>query len=356
MPGSRRAALRRGAAGSPRHSARPPGGAVAQRWGGAGRCGAALCPVPADPGRRAVTGGGGFSSRLFAISLLIYLFARPAARFSSLLRFPRSEAPRAAPLPAPPPASAAARRGGGGRGRRRGAGGDWRRLGGSARPLAMPMPARPCGRYSTGMARPGGMAGVPVGALLPLLVGVCGAVTGSRVYPANEGEARPPRGKVRCRRRSLCPAAPRAARSRRCRGPGPDRCAGPSAVPRPPRLSPFSVGPGQPSRAALPERRRAGAWEADAVRDGAGAGPPVGAGGPAALRRASEAPLVRRPELRSLPAPPEWPCPAPLRVTSLGAPLRAPRGAAREPRAERSAARSPRVRPERNALCFASPQ
>lgn len=33
------------------------------------------------------------------------------------------------------------------------------------------------------------MAGVPFCALLPLLVGVCGAVTGSRVYPANEGEA-----------------------------------------------------------------------------------------------------------------------------------------------------------------------
>ncbi|NWZ78574.1 ephrin type-A receptor 4 isoform X1 [Poecile atricapillus] len=30
------------------------------------------------------------------------------------------------------------------------------------------------------------MAGVPICALLPLLVGVCGAVTGSRVYPANE--------------------------------------------------------------------------------------------------------------------------------------------------------------------------
>lgn len=33
------------------------------------------------------------------------------------------------------------------------------------------------------------MAGVPFCALLPLLIGVCGAVTGSRVYPANEGEA-----------------------------------------------------------------------------------------------------------------------------------------------------------------------
>lgn len=33
------------------------------------------------------------------------------------------------------------------------------------------------------------MAGVPFCALFPLLVGVCGAVTGSRVYPANEGEA-----------------------------------------------------------------------------------------------------------------------------------------------------------------------
>lgn len=38
------------------------------------------------------------------------------------------------------------------------------------------------------------MAGVPFCALLPLLVGVCGAVTGSRVYPANEGEARPAAG------------------------------------------------------------------------------------------------------------------------------------------------------------------
>lgn len=135
MPGPRRAALRRGAARPPGRSARPPGGAVAQRWGGAGRCGAALCPVPAVPGRCVVPGEGGGSARLFALPLLIYLFARPSARFSSFLRSRRPEAPWAAPLPAPPLASAAALRGGTGRVRRRGAGGDWRRGGGSARPL-----------------------------------------------------------------------------------------------------------------------------------------------------------------------------------------------------------------------------
>lgn len=86
-----------------------------------------------------------------------------------------------------------------GRGSRRGAGGDWRRgvTGGRG-----PAPPGPCRAYARRAARGrrfrwegagggsgSGMAGLRGCALLPLLVGVCGAVTGSRVYPANEGEA-----------------------------------------------------------------------------------------------------------------------------------------------------------------------
>lgn len=295
------------------------------------------------------------------------LFVCPSARSSFLLRLPRSRAPRAAPLPAPPPALATAQRGGAGRGRRRGAGGDWRRLGGSARPLAMPMPARPCGRYSTGMARPGGMAGVPVGALLPLLVGVCGAVTGSRVYPANEGEARPPRGKVRCRRRSLRPtgrALPGASAGR-----GRTGARGGARVPRPPRLSPLSPlspGPGPPpppSRAALPGAAAGGCPGSGrgAGRGGSGSGSKTALGrrGPGsappsvrgAARSPSGAPLAS-PAARAAPAS----GPAPRRVTSLGAPLRAPRGAARDSRAERSPLRGVPECGRSVTRCFASPQ
>lgn len=77
-----------------------------------------------------------------------------------------------------------------------------RRLAAGRDGRAWPRPPGPCRAYARRAARGrrfrwegagggsgSGMAGLRGCALLPLLVGVCGAVTGSRVYPANEGEA-----------------------------------------------------------------------------------------------------------------------------------------------------------------------
>lgn len=105
------------------------------------------------------------------------------------------------------------------------------------------------------------------------------------------------------------PLGPRA--PGRCCGPGPNRCAGRSAVPRPPRLPPRP-----PPPAALRERRRAGARGASAARDGTGQGSlrrerhrpwVLGAGSaPPSVRGAacslSGAPLAAPPAPRAAPA------------------------------------------------------
>lgn len=223
MPGAAPGARRSGAGQRGRRGARrgrqvallPSGGAAR---GAAGPLSARCRRFPGAAWYRERAG----APRDFSLFLysFIYLLVRPRAfppSFALAARRPLGPHRSRPRRSLRPPRSGAGRGGSGGAGRAAIGGGAAAR----PAPLAMPMPARPCGRYSTGMARPGGMAGVPVGALLPLLVGVCGAVTGSRVYPANEGEARPPRapraaGKfgAGAGRRSLRPAAPRAARSR----------------------------------------------------------------------------------------------------------------------------------------------
>lgn len=261
MPGAAPGARRSGAGQRGRRGARrgrqvallPSGGAARGAAGPlSARCrrfpGAAWCRERAGAPRD-------FSLFLYSFS---YLLVRPRAfppSFALAARRPLGPHRSRPRRSLRPPRSGAGRGGSGGAGRAAIGGGAAAR----PAPLAMPMPARPCGRYSTGMARPGGMAGVPVGALLPLLVGVCGAVTGSRVYPANEGEARPPRapraaGKfgAGAGRRSVRPAAPRAARSRPVRRAGAEQVRGAergAATPAPPARAGAAASRGSPGAA-----------------------------------------------------------------------------------------------------------
>lgn len=296
---------------------------AAARWrccpavGRRGRCGAALCPMPAVPGRRAVPGGGGFSSRLFVISLLSYLFVRPRVLPSSFvfpargLLGPHRSRPR---RPLWPPHRGAERGGAGGAGRAAIGGGSaarpapWQCLCPRAHAGVIPLgwrgraawPGSPSARSSRSSSASAGPSPAPA------------------CTPPTKVRRGRPAGKFGA---GAGPSAPRAARSRALprAGAGQVRgaereCRGPRAF-RPSHPShPSHPGRGRRRRRLArlsPERRRAGARGADAARDGAGAGagagarPPLGAGVPAALRRASEAPLVHRPELRSLPLPPE---------------------------------------------------
>lgn len=351
---------------------------AAARWrccpavGRRGRCGAALCPMPAVPGRRAVPGGGGFSSRLFVISLLSYLFVRPRVLPSSFvfpargLLGPHRSRPR---RPLWPPHRGAERGGAGGAGRAAIGGGS------AARPAPWQClcPRAHAGVIPLGWRGRAAWPGSPSARSSRSSSASAGPSPALACTPPTKVRRGRPAGKFGA---GAGPSAPRAARSRALprAGAGQVRgaereCRGPRAF-RPSHPShPSHPGRGRRRRRLArlsPERRRAGARGADAARDGAGAGagarPPLGAGVPAALRRASEAPLVHRPELRSLPLPPRAaraaPAsgPAPRRVTSLGAPLRAPRGAARDSRAERSPLRGVPECGRSVTRCFASPQ
>lgn len=371
MPGAAPGARRSGAGQRGRRGARrgrqvallPSGGAARGAAGPlSARCrrfpGAAWCRERAGAPRD-------FSLFLYSF---IYLLVRPRAfppSFALAARRPLGPHRSRPRRSLRPPRSGAGRGGSGGAGRAAIGGGAAAR----PAPLAMPMPARPCGRYSTGMARPGGMAGVPVGALLPLLVGVCGAVTGSRVYPANEGEARPPRapraaGKfgAGAGRRSLRPAAPRAARSRPVLRAGAEQVRGAergAATPAPPARAGAAASRGSPGAApgGCPGCER-GTGRDGAGQAAAGATPPVGAGG---RQRSAERPRRRLFAVRSSACCP--PCPASgsserrgSALLNVGAPLRAPRGAARVPARGSARLRGVCERGRSVTRCFASPQ
>lgn len=335
MPGAAPGARRSGAGQRGRRGARcgrqvallPSGGAARGAAGPlSARCrrfpGAAWCRERAGAPRD-------FSLFLYSF---IYLLVRPRAfppSFALAARRPLGPHRSRPRRSLRPPRSGAGRGGSGGAGRAAIGGGAAAR----PAPLAMPMPARPCGRYSTGMARPGGMAGVPVGALLPLLVGVCGAVTGSRVYPANEGEARPPRapraaGKfgAGAGRRSLRPAAPRAARSRPVLRAGAEQVRGAergAATPAPPAEAAASRGSPGAAPGGCPGCER-GTGRDGAGQAAAGATPPVGAGG---RQRSAERPRRRLFAVRSSACCP----PAPRAAPASGA---APRYLTWAPRSE----------------------